>query len=1021
MLRITLYFLPLFLILFISAPAHSQYKKQHISLEQGLPAGTAVEAIVQDNLGFMWFPVLGGVAKYDGYTLSLYQKFFTANDTIYLPQVHSICIDKENNIWLGSENMVALYDRKKDVFNSFYLTDERSVNSIAVIYDIHEGKDGLLWISTEDRGLFSYDKKSKVTQHYFHDENNSNSLNSNEISSFTIDNDGNLWIGFYGQGLCKFEPSKKLFTKFYRSSNSNSIPSDTIHKLYKDISGTIWIASRYGYITELNPQTNKFINYFIQGEGVNSSAVIYSLFEDTSGLIWIGTFREGVVLFDKIKNMFYTLKKNMNGKEKEINYVYSISQDRTGLIWIGDMEKLHILSKNSQTFNFSNNNPLFTKNIKNAGVTSIHTDSSGNLWIGTSNGLYMHKNNSDGYIHYFPDKNPNRDAKMFGSNSVLNLCFDDSVSIWVTTYSGLHNLNPKTGTVITFTHNHNDTNSISESLETGLLKDKKGNLWISSSKSVDRFITSNETFKHYPLPTVRSFYEDNEGVIWASSGSRGLYKYDTSTDSFIEYFNESSFIGFSISIEDSKNRFWAASFYSGLNLFDKRTGTSVAFDTKYGLQSNFVNNLIMDNIGMLWLSTRTGISRFNPDTKFFKNFTEEDGLNIQNFQTTSANKSPDGKLYFGTRNGMVSFYPAPINTLVPKIVLTGLKLHNLPVIPSDTSAIKENINIANEINLNYYDNSFNISFSSLDYTDSKRNLYSYKLDGFDEDWSFPGANTSVSYTNLNSGEYTFRVMGSNSDGIWNENGAKIKIIINPPWWKTWWFTVSWIFFAAIVFGSTIRLISVQKLKKKLRELKQQQALEAERTRISKDMHDELGSSLTKITLLSEIARKKIGNIEEINKISDASREVVNNMDEIVWAVNPKNDSLENLAAYTLQYSQDFLSEAGLNCRFEYPDTIPSMMLSSDTRHNIFLVIKEALNNAVKHSGASEVSITLILNKTFFEFLISDNGNGFSIENCDRFSNGLNNMEKRIADINGEFKITSQTGSGTLISIKIYLK
>ncbi|HEX2786585.1 MAG TPA: two-component regulator propeller domain-containing protein [Ignavibacteria bacterium] len=1018
MLRITLYFLPLFIIQFASAPAYSQYKNQHVSLEQGLPAGTAVEAIVQDNLGFMWFPVLGGVAKYDGYSLSLHQKFFTATDTVYLPEVHAIFIDKENNIWLGSANMVALYDRKKDIFNAFYLTVEKSVNSIAVIYDIHEGKDGLLWISTEDKGLFSYDKKSKVTQHYFHDENNSNSLNSNEISSFTIDNEGNLWVGFYSDGLCKYEPSKNLYTRFHRSSSSNSIPSDSIHKLYKDSSGTIWIASRQGYITELNPQTNKFINYSIQGEGVNSSAVIYSLFEDTSGLIWIGTFREGVILFDKNKNLFYPLQKNINGKEKEINYVYSIAQDRTGLIWIGGMEGLHIISKNLQSFDYSYDNPFFMKNIKNAAITSILPDNAGNLWIGTSNGLYKHIYNSNDYQHFFSDNNPKRDSKLFGNNSILNLCFDDSGSIWVTLYSGLYNLNPLNGNVKSYIHSQSDTNSISESLETGLLKDKKGNLWISSPKSVDRFITSNETFKHYPLPTVRSFYEDNDGVIWASSGSRGLYKYDSSTDSFIEYFNESDFIGFSISLEDSKKRFWAASFYSGLNLFDIKSGKSEVFDTKYGLQSNFVNNLIMDNIGMLWLSTRTGISRFNPDTKFFKNFTEEDGLNIQDFQTTSANKSSDGKLYFGTRNGMVSFYPAPINTLVPEIVLTGLKLHNLPVIPSDTSAIKENINITSEINLNYYDNSFIISFSSLDYNDSKKNLYSYKLEGFDEDWSFPGTNTSASYTNLNAGEYTFLVKGSNSDGIWNENGAKIKVIVNPPWWKTWWFTVSWIFFAAIVFGSTIRLISVQKLKKKLRELKQQQVLEAERTRISKDMHDELGSSLTKITLLSEIAMKKIGNLEEINKISDASREVVNSMDEIVWAVNPKNDSLENLAAYTLQYSQNFLSEAGLNCRFEYPDSIPSSMLSSDIRHNIFLVFKEALNNVVKHSEASEVNIKLILNKTFFEFLISDNGKGFNMEDCDRFSNGLSNMEKRIADINGEFKIRTQSDLGTLISIKI---
>lgn len=1015
---LTVVFLSLFVLINI-AFSQEIFRFNKIGLKDGLPSGTAPLSFTQDNIGFIWFPVLGGVVKYDGYEFHTYNTFIGVNDTVFYPEIFYVFEDNNKDLWAAGKNILGKYNRKKDSFYFYKIKDESTQSSLPSVYCVQEGKNGMFWLSSDDMGLFSFDTISKKFQQFNHTLNNTNSINSDTLSDIVIDDSGELWISFFTKGLCKYEKEKDKFIRFSSNEMSSyNIVSDSIHALCKDNKGSIWIAFKNRVIAELNPVNNDIKYFYITGENINPSAIITTIFVDNNDLVWIGTYREGVILFNKETNNFIGIKRDDMISENDINYAYSIFQDKTGLIWIGDLEALHTYSKNSQVFINYSDDEFFNKMINNAGIQDIKSVNKKDIWLATTNGLYKWQINSNSFDHYLKDNNPNRDPKQFGSNSVSNIFFDSKGNLWAATFSGLYKFDTTSMSYVNFKHNPNDSFTMGPDGPDNIYEDKFAVIWISTDNTIDKYDNGNKTFKHYNIATVRSFFEDSDGILWACSGSRGIYKYKREKDIFEEFYDERTFRGFSMITEDDNKNLWAASFYSGINYFDENSIKFQSFSIESGLPSGFVNNLIKDNSGMLWLTNRLGISRFDPERKQFKNFGEPDGLKIKDFLTTSVYKSPDGRIFMGGKNGMVSFYPAPLNQITPNVVFTDLKIHDISVIPSDTSVLKSNINVTEEIELSYSDNSLTFEYCALDFKDPSKNKYSFKMEGFENEWSQFSIIRTAHYTNLNPGEYTFRVKGTNDDGVFNEQGTSLKILILPPWWKTWWFTVIWIISLALLFGLTIRFITARRYKKKLDKIRQQQVIEKERLRISNDMHDEVGSSLTRITLLSEIAKSKLGESEEIRKISEASREVVNNMDEIVWAVNPRNDSLESLTAYIIKYAQEFYEGTGIICRFNIPSSIQNIALSSDTRHNVFLTVKESLNNILKHSGATEVIIQLKIENETFKFSIIDNGKGFNITEIDRFSNGLNSMRKRINDIGGEFSINSFINTGTSIVINI---
>ncbi|HSH92925.1 MAG TPA: triple tyrosine motif-containing protein, partial [Roseimicrobium sp.] len=315
-------------------------------------------------------------------------------------------------------------------------------------------------------------------------------------------------------------------------------------------------------------------------------------------------------------------------------------------------------------------------------------------------------------------------------------------------------------------------------------------------------------------------------------------------------------------------------------------------------------------------------------------------------------------------------------------------------------------------------------YTGLSFIAPKRVTFQYRLEGLDLNWIQADSRRAAIYMNVPAGKYTFRVMAANNDGVWNEIGASMAFTVLPPFWKTWWFaSISGCVLVLLVWGF-LRYLSIRKLRRQVIALQHQHALEKERARIAQDMHDDLGASITQIGLLCELMKRQVDTKQDVAPLADrmigTSRDVVNTLDEIVWAVNPKNDRLNQLGDYITQYGEDYFDASPIRCRMDVPTNLPATPLSAEMRHNLFMVVKEAFNNIVKHSKATEVWLRLSIEGSVLVLVIEDNGKGFSLDKTSHRRNGLQNMKKRIEESGGSFGLTTEPGKGTRIVLRVNL-
>lgn len=1007
----------------------------YLSNDIGL-AISGQHCIVQDSRGFIWFGGDDGLYRYDGYNLKAYKNNPRDSNSIPAGEVSTICEDRSGVLWVAVVNAgFEKFDVNTGHF-THYSHDPADFTSLSInpVYTILESFDGTLWLGSL-RGADEFDKERMVLKHHRHDPRDTCSLGCHDVSILYEDRSGTLWLGTWGGGLDEYDKQAGTFRHYrHDSSDSNSLSDDKVHAICESSDGMLWIGTWGGGLDMFDRRTKRF-KHFKHAAGSPESLsdnLVTSILQAHDGALWVGTWSGGLNLFDRAKETFRSFRHDPLIKYSLCDdKVTSLCEDKSGILWIGTRGGVNFLDTGRKRFAYQKTMPPGVSATQNDLVQSIFRDNGGRLWIGTSGG---------GVDRFGPSKNEYRhfgysptDPGSLNDVDATSICQDASGTIWIATSTGINRLDEGENHFVRFLPNPADSNSLGDDAINAIAGDRYGTIWVGLNiGGLDGYDGKKGRFTHHrhsatdpnslSSNNVLTLHVDRRGTLWIGTGDGGLETYDRNTGKFLHHAhdpeNPSSLNSNCIRAiyEDKNGRFWVRT-EKGLDLFDRDTGICTHYTGNDELNNGLYSSLQEDNEGNLWFSTKAGIAKLNPRTGVQTVYSISDDLEIRaSRDIIQQGVQGQQRLFLGTVRGLISFSPDSIrdNTYVPPIVITSFKKFNKEYeLPKD-------VTVTDAITLLHGDDFFSFDFAALNFVHPERNQYAYRLEGFDRDWVASGSGHTATYTHLDPGEYVFRVKGSNNDGVWNQKGASIALIIKPPFWGTWWFR-SFAFIALLVsVGGSIRYVEMRKLKRRIELLEQERAVERERVRISEDMHDEVGASLTEIAILSELVKKNIqkpGVVgTHVQQISDRAAEVIDNIGEIIWAMNPKNDPLDNLIAHMRHHAVRYLGLAHIGCTCITPDAVPAFHLSAEARRNLFLVVKEALHNVVKHSGATHVVIDVKLTDDRMEMLIEDNGKGFLPDERNAWGNGLTNMKKRIADIGGTFNLHSQPCRGTSVRI-----
>lgn len=540
-----------------------------------------------------------------------------------------------------------------------------------------------------------------------------------------------------------------------------------------------------------------------------------------------------------------------------------------------------------------------------------------------------------------------------------------------------------------------------------------------------RYSTAQGLYPNTPeLEFAHSFgqlYCDKDGILWIG-GDAGLVVLNTKTGKAKSYvqdpgnLNSLSSNSIYCFYDDGKGNIWIGTTW-GLDRFDKKTEQFVWYTIKDGLPSNDVIGILSDENGNLWLSTEKGICKFTPPSTentrpVCRVYNKSDGLPGDAFG--SVIKGDDGTFYFTCNAGIVAFKPDELkdNPYVPPVLINDFSVFNKSVVPGDsTSILKLPVDETKEIRLSYKQNVFAFTFTALNYIHPEKNKFAYKLEGFDNAWIYSDATRHfANYTNIDPGEYTFKVKASNNDGVWNDEGTSVKLLITPPYWQTLWFRM-----LCILAGGIILYAIWYSRMQKLRDIGRI------RNKIASDLHDDLGATLSSISIMSELVNQQVKyqspqTSSLLEKIGSSSRNMIESVNDMVWAINPKNDSFEKTITRMRTFAFEILSAKDIAFHFDFDKNLLHSNLKMELRRNFYLVFKEAVNNIAKYSGAANAFVMIWNRDTTLKMTIRDDGNGFMV-NTVKTGNGLLNMRQRADVMKAYFNLESVPGKGTTIQLE----
>ena len=742
------------------------------------------------------------------------------------------------------------------------------------VQSIYEDQAGVLWIGTNGGGLDRLDRESAPGAgagqfiHYQNDPDDPHSLSNDNVQSIYEDQAGVLWIGTNGGGLDRLVPSASSgqapsassgqapstgsgqalseaegldresapgagagqFTHYRADPDDpHSLSSDNVQSIYEGQAGVLWIGTGDGGLDRLDRETERFTHYQNDPGDPHSLSndIVQSIYESQAGVLWVGTFGGGLNKHDRDTEQFVHYQNDPDDPHSlSSDAVWSIYQDGEGVLWIGTngdglnrlvlseaegLDRASAPGAGAEQFIHYQNDPDDPHSLSHNIVWSVYQDREGVLWVGTNAGLDRFDPETERFVHY-------------PTLPVLSMCQDREGTLWVGTLGGgLGTFDresaPGDGAeqFVYYQNDPNDPHSLSDNTVVSIYEDRDGVLWIGTfSGGLDRLVPSTGSGQAL---------SEAEGLDRESAPGAGAKR-------FVHYANDpgdphSLSHNTVLSIyQDREGVLWVGTAGGGLNKLDRATGTFTHYTEKDGLPNDYVYGILEDDAPPggggrnLWLSTNKGLSRFNPQTETFKNYDVRDGLQSNEFNMSAYHKSSSGEMFFGGIHGFNAFYPDEVidNPTIPPIVITDFQLFSEPVVVGADSPLQKPIAETDEIRLSYQDDFFSFEFAALHYAAPEENQYAYLMEGLDKDWNYVGTRRFAGYTSVPPGEYRFRVKGANSDGVWNEEGASVKVIVTPPFWQTWWFGIS---MAALVVGGvfgvfTLRVRAIEAQRRQLK-------------------------------------------------------------------------------------------------------------------------------------------------------------------------------------------------------------
>ncbi|NML19969.1 hypothetical protein HHL16_03740 [Pseudoflavitalea sp. G-6-1-2] len=988
-------------------------------MKDGL-ASNHVYSILQDRKGFMWFGTAHGLQRYDGRKTVMYRS--PAGNARYVPgsNINQLLEDTSGLFWIRPDGEVGLFNPETFRYQKVAIHTLREVPPRAD-YRLFQTSTGAVFLLITRYGILYFDPKSNA----FVEDNSRIQLPPDwkPINMTEDPQNGDYWIGCE-PGLAIFRPStREVFYKDHNPHHHPLLSDKQFHQpftaLFIDKQQRCWFTT-WPSINEafycFDIRSNKLLPFTAGLEDRdNVYGELHRYFQHSKGGIWASGL---MVLheFDSTQHRFQRIRdEHIDDFGIRFEKVWQMIEDREQNIWIATDEGIFIFNPERQFFHTTSYS-WFKGAVtsKRLALKCIVEASNGNIYGG-----------SWGWGSFSWDADLNAIPNNIMNSSIADKdrgyylqwsMYEDSVNhkLWIGCQSGrliIYDLKTRQSSFYIVP-------SIDEKTIRQITRDENGNIWLGTQYghllkwSADAgygggFIKGFHLAANFGTIIIKLLPVNNH--LWIGTHNRGLHKFDMSSEKVIRTYHSKLSEGQSLQ-SDIVNELMQYNdsilFVSTgqLNKLNTRNDSIQIIGAEQGLPSSSIGTLVKDHDGNLWIGLMNGIARYHPIRKSFTLFTQKDGVINGNFECDLLKRN--GDVVFGNPHEIVVFNPQNLYIKAPplEVQITDFKLFN-SYLPAD-SILK-----LKEVKLEHTQNSITIEFATLSYLQRDKTTYFYMLDGLEKNWIRADLGLYANYSMLPPGNYVFKVMCRNADGIDSPNITTLKIVVQPPFWQSWWF----ITLLAMLVAALVYMIHRFRLNRVLE-------MEKVRTRIARDLHDDMGSTLSTINILSEMAKMKVNNDaaktgEYLNKISDNSSRMMEAMDDIVWSINPSNDSMQRITARMREFATGVLEARNIEFSFRVDDQVQDLKLNMEARRDLFLVFKEAVNNLAKYSYCKNADISLRVIDHTLLLRIEDDGIGFDPNNADS-GNGLNNMQKRAQSLKGTLQILSKPGKGTTVLLEV---